>query len=272
VAPDYFQVMEIPRLAGRTFTPEDELGSEFRIVASRSLVRRLFPDADPTGTQAVGRRIETPDGAAVVVGVVDDTRRSLAREIEPTLYVSYRQLPPSLFSLVVRTEGPPGGYEAALKEAFWEVDSNQPIWEIVSMKGRMAGWSGSQRFISGLLGAFAALALVLAGVGIYGVVAYTVSLRRREMGIRLALGADGGRIRRLVLGRGAALTAVGVGTGLLLAFVLSRTLESLMWGVSPSDPATYAAAAAGVAALALVACWIPALRATRVDPTTALRE
>lgn len=267
VAPGYFEVMGIELLDGRGFQRTDDAGAGFVLVVSRSLADRIYPEGG-----AVGRTLETPEGAGRIVGIVDDVRNRLAGPPEPMLYLSYRQAPPSLFSVLVRTQGPPDTYQAALKEAFWAVDSNQPLWEIMPLDTRMASYTLVQRFTSALLGSFALLALALTGVGMYGVVAHAVTLRRREMGIRLAMGADGSTIRRMVLGQGLRLAALGGLVGLAAALALSRGLRSLVFGVSPSDPLTYLAAVLGVSAVALLACWIPAVRATRVDPTTALKE
>lgn len=267
VAPGYTAFMGIELLRGREFERTDDPGSGFVAVASQGLAERIYPGEDP-----VGRMLETPEGTARIVGVVGDVRQNLVGDPEPMFYLSYRQVPPSLFSVLIRTHGPPETYERALKEAFWRADSNQPLWEIMPLEDRMASYAGVQRFTSSLLGTFALLALLLTGVGMYGVVAHTVNLRRRELGIRLAMGAERGTLRRMVLGQGLRLAIVGGVLGLGAALALVRGLRSLIFGVSAADPLTYALAIAGVAAVALLACWVPAVRATRVDPTTALRE
>jgi len=266
VAEGYFDFMGIPVLAGRGFQASDGPGAEFALVASRSLAERVYP-----GEDAVGRMLETPEGAARIVGVVEDTKSSLSTEVEPTLYVSYRQSPPSLFSVLIRTEGRPESFERSLKEAFWSVDANQPLWEIMSLAQRMAGYSSQERFFSILLGGFAGLALLLAAVGMYGVMAYAVGRRRHELGVRLALGAERGRILVMVLRQGVGLTVVGAVVGLGAAAAGSRYLASVLFGVEPLDAVSFIVAPTVLLLVAGLATWIPARRATRVDPVEAFR-
>jgi putative ABC transport system permease protein len=267
VATGYFEFMGIPIVSGRGFERTDGPGAEMVAVVSRTAADRFYPGTDP-----VGRMLETPEGSARIVGVAADTRRTLTSEIEPTVYVHYLQSPPTLFSVLVRTEGVPESYQRSLHEAFWSVDSNQPLWEVMSLEARMSGYSTNQRFLSALLGGFAALALLLAAVGMYGVMAHGVGRRRHELGIRLALGAGRTRVLKMVLRQGASLTVVGAGLGVLAAAGLARLLASVVYGVGVFDPVSFTVAPLVLVGVALLATYIPARRATRVNPVDAFRE
>jgi predicted permease len=266
VATGYFEFMGIDVIVGRTFQRTDDMGSELVVVASRSLVERFFPEVDP-----IGRVVETPEGSGRIIGVVEDTRRALTTEIEPTFYVHYLQSPPALFSVLIRTEGRPERYERALREAFWSVDSNQPLWEVASLETRMRGYRNNTSFLSALLGGFAGLALILAAVGIYGVMAHGVGRRRHELGIRLALGAGEGRVMKMVLRQGVVLTVVGALLGLAGAAAVARALASVVFGIGVFDPVSFTVAPLVLVAVAVSASYLPARRATRVDPVEAFR-
>jgi putative ABC transport system permease protein len=266
VATGYFDLMGIPLLAGRVFERTDRPGAELVVVASRSAVDRFYP-----GENAVGRMLETPEGSGRIIGVVEDVRRTLTSEIEPTVYVHYLQFPPGLFSVLIRTEGRPESYERALREAFWSVDSNQPLWEVASLESRLAAYSSGERFLSALLGGFAGLALLLAAVGMYGVMAHGVGRRRHELGIRIALGAGRGRVLGMVLRQGVVLTLVGASVGLVGAAAVTRLLASVVYGVGVFDPLTFTVAPLVLIAVAALATYVPARRATRVDPVEAFR-
>lgn len=266
VATGYFEFMGIPLVAGRAFERTDGPDAELVVVASQSAIDRFYP-----GESGVGRMLETQQGSARIVGVVQDVRRALTSEIEPTAYVHYLQSAPRLFSVLTRTQGQPEDYQRALRDAFWAVDSNQPLWEVASLESRLAGYSTNERFLSALLGGFAALALLLAAVGIYGVMAHGVGRRRHELGVRIALGAGRGRVLNMVLRSGLVLTALGVAVGLVGAAAMARLLASVVYGVGVFDPLTFTVAPLVLVAVALLATWLPARRATRVDPMTAFR-
>ena len=266
VATGYFDFMDIPIVSGRAFERTDGPDAEMVAVVSRTAADRFYPGTDP-----VGRMLETPEGSARIVGLVADTRGTLTSEIQPTVYVHYLQSPPTLFSVLLRTEGVPGSYQRSLHEAFWSVDSNQPLWEVMSLEARMSGYSTNQRFLSALLGGFAALALLLAAVGMYGVMAHGVGRRRHELGIRLALGAGRARVLKMVLRQGLSMTVLGAGLGLLAAAGLARILASVVYGVGVFDPVSFTVAPLVLVGVALLATYIPARRATRVNPVDALR-
>jgi putative ABC transport system permease protein len=266
VAVGYFDLMEIPTVAGRTFERTDDAGGELVVVASQSLVDRIYPDTDP-----IGRVLETPQGSGRIVGVVQDVRRGLTAELEPTAYLTVAQSPPNLFSVLIRTEDDPERYREALEAAFWSVDSNQPLWEILSLDERMAASSSGERFLSTLLGSFAALALLLAAVGMYGVMAHGVGRRRHELGIRLALGAGERRVLGMVIRQGVTMTVVGAALGMVAAAGMARLLASVVYGVSVFDPVSFVVAPLVLVVVALVATWVPARRATQVDPVEAFR-
>jgi putative ABC transport system permease protein len=266
VATGYFDFMGIPLVAGRTFERTDGPGAEMVVVASQSAVDRFYP-----GENAVGRLVETPEGSGRIIGVVEDARRTLTSEIQPTAYVHYLQSPPALFSVLIRTEGRPETYQRALREAFWSVDSNQPLWEVASLESRLAAFSTNERFLSALLGGFAGLALLLAAVGMYGVMAHGVGRRRHELGVRMALGAGRGRVLMMVLRQGVVLTVLGAAVGLVAAAAVARALASVVYGVGVFDPLTFTVAPLVLIAVAVLATYIPARRATRVDPVDAFR-
>jgi len=266
VATGYFTFMGIDLLSGRTFERTDGSGSDMVVVASRTAADRFYPGLDP-----VGRMIEAPEGTARIIGVVEDTRRTLTAEIEPTFYLHYLQSPPSLFSILIRTEGAPEPYERTFRDAFWSVDSNQPLWEVTPLETRMSGYRNSERFLSALLGGFAGLALILAAVGMYGVMAHGVGRRRHELGIRLALGAGEGRVLTMVLRQGVLLTAMGAGLGVVAAAGVARTMASVVFGIGVFDPVSFTVAPVVLGIVAVFATYIPARRATRVDPVDAFR-
>ena len=266
VATGYFDLLGIPLVAGRLFERTDGPGAELVVVASRALADRIYPGRDP-----VGLVIETPEGAARIIGLVEDARITLTGPVPPTAYLHYLQVQPRLFSVMVRTEAEPMSYERALREAFWSVDSNQPLWEVTSLETRIEYYSSNERFFSMLVGSFAALALLLAAVGIYGVMAHAVGRRRHELGVRLALGAGRARVLNMVLRQGVGLTLLGAGLGLVAGAAFARVLASVLFGVSALDPIAFLAAPAVLVAVAALAVYVPARRATRVNPVEAFR-
>jgi putative ABC transport system permease protein len=263
--------MGIPLLAGRAFTDRDTTGSIGVTIINESFARQYFPDVDPIGRTIIPRW--RPERPRQIVGVVSDFRhRGLARDAAPEIYVPFTQQTWSSMALVVRTNAEPEKIQVAVQKAIWEVDQSAPISRIAKMKQILGDQVSQSRFNTLLLGIFSALAFVMATVGIYGVISYGVSRRSHEIGIRMALGAQRGDVLRMVIWQGLSLMLVGVAVGLAAALVLTRVMQSLLYEVSVTDPATFGGIALLVLAVASVATLIPARRATRVDPLVALRH
>jgi putative ABC transport system permease protein len=268
--PYTFEALGIPLLRGRVITEQDREGAPLAAVVNRRLAERFWPDQDPIGRQLL---IVGPEPAqATIVGVVGDIRHHALDEPDRfQIYGAQAQNPHIFNTLAVRTEGDPLLLARAVSEAVWSVDADQPVWKVRTMQSLIDRSFSLRRFMVQLMGAYSVLALLLAAVGIYGVMGYTVARRRRELGLRMALGADRGSIFRLIVGQGMRLVALGVALGLAGALALARTLESLLYGVPPHDPLTFTLVAGLLAAVALAACALPARRATRADPLEALR-
>ncbi|HEV8482925.1 MAG TPA: ABC transporter permease [Blastocatellia bacterium] len=267
VTPQYFATMGIPILQGRDFTERD--GSEStNIIISDAMARRLWPNED-----ALEKRIRpgTNNPWMTIVGVVGDVRNSLDQEPRPTIYFSAAQLGSNAMTVVLRTVGNPEGMSAAVRNEIKTLDSKLPIYNIRTMSAIYDDATGQPRFQAALLGLFAVVALVLAAVGIYGVMSYLVTEREREIGIRMALGAEAGDVLKLVVGQGMKLAIVGVLIGLGGALALTRLMQTLLFGVNPTDPPTFIAITLLLTVVALLACWLPARRAAKVDPMIALR-
>jgi putative ABC transport system permease protein len=273
VSPKYFSTMGIQLLRGRQFDERlDRADSAPVVVVSETMARRLWPGEDP-----LGKRIQPgsadPSGWIEVVGVAKDVRQfDLTAEPRLQMYLPYVQFEwfvPG--QLVIKTEVEPTGLAAAVRKAVWEVDKEQPVSDVRTMEEVLSRSIARQRFSTMLLGIFAALALVLAAVGIYGVMSYTVAQRTREIGIRMALGAQAGGVLRLVVGEGLKLVLAGVLIGLAGSLLLTRLMSSLLFGVSATDPMTLAVISLILVGVALLASYIPARRAAKVDPMVALR-
>lgn len=273
VTPDYFAVMDVPLMSGRFFDRSDAAGQPLAILINKTMAERFWPGQDP-----VGQRITygSPDSTATwrtIVGVVGNMKRTgLDREVRAATYLPVAQVPFRALSVVLRTEIPPLDVAQNAKDAVWELDAEQPITAVATMDQRLAERIAQRRFNMVLLAIFAGVALLLAMAGIYGVLAYVVTQRAREIGVRLALGAQRGDILRLVLSQGMSLAGIGVGIGVLGALALGRFISSLLFGVSATDGVTFGTVAALLLSIALVACLIPANRATKVDSMTAIRE
>jgi len=270
VSSDYFRVLRIPLLRGRTFIPRDVEGSLHVAVINESLARRFFPNADP-----IGKRIDMQwktNGWQVIVGVVGDIKHDgLDLPSAPAVYVPYLQTPDSGMTLVVRATGDPLGLVGAVRAQVYGVDRNQPVSRARTMDELVAESVGPRRFSMSLLSGFAALALFLAAVGIYGVMSTSVAQRTHEIGVRMALGARRSDVVKLVIRQGLPPVLLGTCIGLIAAMVFSRVLESLLYGVSARDPATFAGVSLLLVCVALAACFLPARRAARVDPMIAIR-
>jgi putative ABC transport system permease protein len=270
VAGDYFRALGVPVTRGRGFDATDREDAARVVVVNRTLAGRFFPGENPVGRRVwVGGGI----GPSTVVGVVGDVRhRSLAARPRSELYVPFRQYPHGGMTIVVRAQGDPALLARTVKNEIYAVDPSQPLNSLVTLPELLHGSVSPQRFTLLLLGGFASLALVLAAVGVYGVIAYAVSQRTREIGIRMALGAASREIRQAVIRPAVGLAAIGVALGLVAAWLLGRVLAPELYEVSPHDPLTFTLVACILLAAAWSACVIPARRAGRLDPLVALRS
>jgi predicted permease len=269
ITPDYPRAMGIPLVDGRAFTDADRPGTPDVVLVSESLARKFWPAGD-----AVGKRIgyPWPSPWLTVVGVVKDVKAdSLTSSRTMTVYRPFAQAPITTMTVVARTSAQPALIADLLRATVAELDPNVPVSDVAAMEYVVASSMARPRFAMGLLSAFAAVALLLGAVGIYGVIAYAVSQRTREIGVRMALGATAGDTMWMVIRRGAMLAATGVALGTVGALVATRLFAGLLYGVSATDPATFATVALISGSVAILACYIPARRATRVDPAVALR-
>jgi putative ABC transport system permease protein len=273
VTPEYFSTMNIPVIAGRGFTRADRQGTQPVAVINEAMARRYFPDEDPIGRRV--RRDDVPSWSTwhTVVGVVGNTRYKLDWEPFPAFFVPYAQRPLHYQTVILKTSIDPNALTPAVRETLRAIDPNMPalvgtLEDRINQSGEVTG----QRFQTSLLGCLSALAALLAIVGIYGVLSYTVSQRSHEIGIRMAFGAGSTNVLYSVVLRGLKMAAAGLGLGLAITLAASRLMESLLFEVSPTDPTTLVGVAALVAAAAIAASYVPARRATRVDPAEALRQ
>jgi predicted permease len=251
------------------FTEDDRRGRPWAVIVDETLARTYFGD----GLDPIGQQIRIGATSLQIVGVVGSVKHAgLDRQPNPTIYLSHLQSPTPRMDLVARTAGDPASMVNALKSAVYAIDKDQPVYKIRTMKQAVSDAEASPRLTLVLLALFAGAAFALAAIGIYGVVAYTVAERTREIGIRLALGADGGRIVRTIVGEGLATTMTGVGVGLVLALGATRVLASLLFGVSPRDPVVLAVTALALSLVAIVASYVPARRAAAIDPAISLRH
>jgi len=270
VSDQYFETAGVPIVAGRGVTEADGPGAQRVVVVNEAFARRYWPGQDPIGKQM---RFGGNTGAwRVVVGVARDVKGSrLDRPAPPTFYRSIYQGNPSSFTLHVRTDGDPRALQQALRRSFEQLDPNLPLKNVRTMAEHMGAATTIQRIGAWSLSVFGALALVLSAVGLFGVLSYAVAQRTREMGVRLAIGASTRDVVGLVVGRALRLTAVGLGVGVMLAAGAGQLLRSQIFGVSPLDPVTFLGVVLLLGAVALLAAWLPARRAARVDPIVALQ-
>lgn len=269
VTPDYFLTMQVPVINGRQFTVQDSSDAPGVIIINDVMAQRLWPNENSLGKRF---RVGFEEKPREVVGVVGSIKQTtLAAESRPAMYLPHLQSPSSGLTLLVRTHGDPLGLAGAVREQVRAIDKDVPVTHVQTMSQVFDASVAQQRFSMLIVGLFAGLALILSTVGIYGVMAYAVAQRSHEIGVRMALGARTGQVLKLILKDGMKLAVVGVATGLVGAFALTRLITTLLFGVKPNDAATLIVVSLGLLFVAFVACYIPARRATKVDPLVALR-
>jgi putative ABC transport system permease protein len=274
VTPGYFAALRVPLMEGRLLDERDGAEAPNSVVVNQAFVRRFFEKEDPIGKRFTAALVARTGGSKTwtIVGVIGDTKqRGLASDIMPEVTASALQWPLFMMTVVLRTSVEPTSMVSAVRKEVSDLDKNLPVFGVQTMDEMLSAEVASQRFNAGALAGFAGLAVLLAGVGIYGVMAYAVSQRTREMGVRMALGAGQAKVLRMILNQGLRLAAIGVALGLAASFGLTGLMRGLLFGVKPSDPATFVFVTGALLVVALAACWIPAWRATRVDPVIALR-
>jgi len=268
VSPGYFSALGIPLVRGRVFEADDDRPEAPAVlVVNQAAARRYWPGADPVGETA------TVEGITfTVVGVVGDVRNEgLAREPQPTVYFSYGIAPRASTQLFIRTTGDPASVASAVRQAVHDADPLQPVADVRPLQTAMAETVAQPRFFTLLLAIFSSVAVFLAALGLYGVVAYSVTRRTTEIGIRMALGARARDVVQMVVRDSVWPTALGILAGALGALLLARLMASMLYEVRPADPATYVGAAFFLALVAVLASWLPARRAAHIEPTQALR-
>jgi putative ABC transport system permease protein len=270
ISPEFFSVMRTSLVRGRVFTELDNASAAPVAIINESLARSYFAGEDP-----IGRRIDfswDTKGTQEIVGIVRDMKQyGLDLPTAPAIYVPYLQRPDAGMTVVVRSFLEPASLVGAMRQQLLTLDKEQPLAQVKTMQQAVADSTAQRRVMVVVSALFGALALLLAALGLYGVMAYTVTLRTREIGVRMALGAQQAHIMRLVIGNGMVLALVGVAVGLAGAFALTQLMASLLFNVTPTDAATFTAVPALLIIVALLACFIPARRATKVDPLVALR-
>jgi predicted permease len=264
----YFRTIGTPVLSGREFTVDDRFGEPWVLVVNKALAERYFP-----GEDAVGKTLTIGATPARIVGVVGDIRqRAMEIPADPVIYIHNLQNSRVKTTLVARTQGEPLSMVPLVRDAIWSIDRQQTITSIFTFDQIVHDALARPRLLTVLLGSFAAIALTLGALGIYGVLAYQVSQRKQEIGVRMALGGGTAQVLRMIVGRGVGLALAGVAIGLGGAFVLTRFLHSVLYGVAPTDAPTFVAVAVVLVAVAGVASYMPARRAARIDPAIALRS
>jgi putative ABC transport system permease protein len=265
--------MEIPLVRGRLIESADDGKAPRIVVVNETFAKRFFPNTDPIGKRIRLGKLTHDFPWATIVGIVGDVRGFALEESPlPTMYWPVAQIreTPSL-AIVVGTNGNPAALSSSVRAAIAEIDSTQPIYDLQTLDQLVAKSLGQRRFTLTLMLMFGVIALVLSAVGIYGVMAFAVTQRTQEIGVRMALGARTVDVLRLIVGSGMYLAAIGVVIGLAGAFALTRLMTSLLFGISPTDVITFALVTVGLLVVALLACYLPARRATKVDPLVALR-
>jgi putative ABC transport system permease protein len=278
VSANYFETLGVPLLQGRLFTPGDREKSPAVVVINSTMSRTYFPNENPLGKRMQLGATPTPEKEVPtmeIVGVVGDVLQGLDLGPKAEMYLPFKQadalLPVFQMTVVLRTTADPHLETSALRSSLAEIDPNQPLVNVRTMEQNMSTSVAQPRFRTWLIGIFAALALLLAAVGVYGVMSYTVTQRTNEIGIRVTLGAQSSDVFRSIIGEGARIALLGVAAGLIAALALTRLLRTFLYGISASDPATFLAVALLLTLVSVAACYFPARRATRVDPIVALR-
>jgi putative ABC transport system permease protein len=272
---DFFRIMQIPIREGRAFTETDRENQPLVAIVNEEFVRRFFPRENPVGARMDWARSDPPRHWMTIIGVARDVKQAgLDQPVDPAVFSLYSQNDEAWrrwMTLVIRTAAPSPGLVDEVKKQVWSLDRQIPVSQVQSLDELMAVSLAQQRFNMLLLGLFAALALVLAAVGIYGLMSYAVTQRTHEIGVRVAVGAQRRDVLGLVLAEGARLAFLGILVGVAFALALTRFMASLLFEVTPTDPTTFASVALLLASVGLLACYLPARRATRVDPLVALR-
>ncbi|HVG37951.1 MAG TPA: FtsX-like permease family protein, partial [Pyrinomonadaceae bacterium] len=272
ITPDYFRTMNIPLLAGRDFKESDRADVPHVVIISETLAKRLFaPGIDPIGRRIKLSWTDTDSPWRTIIGVAGDARYRELQDIRLDIYVPYRQSRVSPAYLTIRTRTNPEDFIPALRREVAAIDPDQALTGIVTMNGLVANSLARPKFIALLLSLLAGFTAVLAAVGIYGVISFMVTERTHEIGVRVALGAQRGDVLRLVIGQGLWLVVLGIAIGLPATLLGARLIASLLYGVGAADPVTFGAISLALLAVAVAASYIPARRATKVDPLTALR-
>jgi putative ABC transport system permease protein len=268
VTPGYFPALHMDLLEGRLLTVQDAHNAPRALLVNQAFLRRYFPKKD-----AIGKRMRlSGEEWWTIVGVVADSKQmGLIAAVEPEIFLPLENWNAPVINLLLRTHNDPLALVSAVRTVVHELDPNLPLFDVAPMGALLAREVAAQRFNAALLSAFAAFALLLAALGIYGVMAYAVSQRTHEIGVRIALGAAPGNVLKMILARGLTLTLAGMAVGLSASFALTRFLGSLLYGVRPTDPLSFVAVSLTLLAVAFLACWLPARRAMRVDPMVALR-
>lgn len=268
ISTDYFKAMGIPLLAGRTFEATDRVGTPVVTIVNEEFARRTWP-----GEEAVGKALRFGKTEVPVIGVVGNVRQAgLADPLEPAMYLHAMQNFRSRMTIVIRTSGDPLSHADSVRRAIWTLAPEQTITDVTTLDAVMGRAVARPRVLAWLLAVFGVLGLVLGTLGIFGVLAYTVAQRRREIGVRLALGATPRSVLGMILGQGMVLAAVGVGLGIVGAAVLTRFMEAVLFGIEPSDPLTFVQVIVALLAAGALASWLPARRAVGIDPVVALRN
>ncbi len=267
--PNYFETIGIPFIQGRVFSDQDQTKTPAVFIINQTMARKFWPNQDPLGKQVT----LTEDGTTgTVVGVVGDAKQYLVDEDpRPQLYVPYSQNPGIFATVVIRTTVEPLSLSESVRQAVWKVDPDQPMWKIRTVEFLVNRSVADRKFLMALMGIFATLALVLTMIGLYGVISYLVNQRTQEIGVRMALGAQVGQILGMVLKQGMTLVLIGVALGLAASWLITRLMSRLLYQVSATDPLTFAGIPLLLTAVALLACYLPARRATKVNPLVALR-
>jgi putative ABC transport system permease protein len=273
VSPGYFATVGMQVVRGRAFTDADHADAPRVIVINETLARAAWPDSDPLGRRMRAGGEDSQAPWMTVVGVIRDAHRAdVTRTIRPELYMSALQVTPRTQSLLVKTAGAPSGIVALVRREVQALDPQLPVFNVTTLEDEIAETLTRPRFQATLLAGFAAIALLLATIGIYGVTSHAVSQRTQEVGIRMAMGAARGDVLRLILLQHLRPAMLGLAIGVVGAIALSGFVRSLLFGVSATDPVTFVLVSLGLLAVAAAACFVPARRATRVDPLVALRN